>query len=243
MAKTDITDLPDDTLIKMGSQLRTGALDDQVDTTLKFATPDLPALTKLLGKKFMAEASLARDAVNAMVGDRKLEREESRNKTLDQGAAVRKATRWRGRVLKWADILFLKGALPADSALRKITSPDKSLPNLRKEVQEKIKLLGGLKLAEEPAKVAKEISDLGVKVEKTVSEANALQEVGVKNLPPGTRTAWLAKGLLYVALKQINKAGEMVNEDDPKRAAEYNMKILYRNAGRKKKDEGGDEKK
>ena len=92
--------------------------------------------------------------------------------------------------------------------------------------------------------MAKEIPDLGVAVEKTLGEANAVQEVAVKNLPPATVKAWLAKGLLYVALEQINKAGAMANEEtDPQRAAAYDMRIRYRNVGQKKKDDGGDEKK
>ncbi len=63
-----------------------------------------------------------------------------------------------------------------------------------------------------------------------LSGADAAQEIDIAALPAKTRDAWRAKGLLWTALKQINDAGRLVHSEEPKRAAAYNMSLLYRTA-------------
>ena len=55
-------------------------------------------------------------------------------------------------------------------------------------------------------------------------------------MPTATRTFCEAKGRLYLAIKDVNSAGQALHPGDLEVAAKYNLKALYPK-GRKKKAE------
>ncbi len=227
MAASHITTLPDDKLVRTGSTLRAGALGLQADYTMGLVKSDRASLEEILGKDMLDETGNLLPTVKAIADDRTLSEEESKSKTVVQNVSVRKATRWRTKAMNAGKILMKRGVAEA-SNLARMTSLDKSLPNLRKEVEAKVVLLTTHAAQAPKPEWVKALAAAGTVIAAELSGADAAQEIDISALPPKTRDAWRAKGLLWTALKQINDAGHTVHSDEPRRAAGYNMSLLYR---------------
>ncbi len=155
--------------------------------------------------------------------DRSLAQEESQSKTAEQGKEVRKAVQWRRKVVKLGSILVRRGVPNAD-ALAKITSPDKSFSNLRTEIEAKVNLLKTYAPKAPNVDYAKGLIDAGASISIDLKEKDAAQELDIAKLPKKTRDAYLYKGLLYLSLKQVNDAGQGLDEP----AGPYTLGIYHR---------------
>ena len=63
---------------------------------------------------------------------------------------------------------------------------------------------------------------------------SSAHEAAITRLPANTRAFCEAKGRLNFVIKDINNAGRALHAGDPKAAAKYNLRVLYRRSGKSK---------
>lgn len=228
---TDITETDRDEVIRLGSRLHSADLDSQARVTLALAETDKEALEEILGPKLIPAAVLAHEKVGKVANDRTLAGDEKKSKTLAQSKQVRQTVQWRRKVIKLGSILARRGVKEAAN-LSRITSPDKSFGNLKIEVDDKVTLLAKhASRAPNPA-YARSLAERGQAISKLLTAKDVAQELDIKNLPKKTREAYLYKGLLYLAVKQLNDAADGLDDDGVSR---YNMGIYHRRSARRER--------
>lgn len=238
MPEIVISTLPDEELMRQGSRLPAGALSSQAGTTLKLAGGDQAGIEEILGVGFLDATGALQAKVDGARKEHTVADDQSKQKTIDQGNAVHEVILWRRKALKFGDVLQRRGVTQGRD-LGKITSPNKSVGNLREEVKAKVGLMrAAASLAPNPA-YAEKLAAEGAALEGALGGKDANQEVDVKKLPERTRQAYLAMGKLYCALKQINDCGQSLHAADAKLAAEYNLEVLHRGRGKSGKGKAG----
>ena len=69
---------------------------------------------------------------------------------------------------------------------------------------------------------------------RALEQSSGAQDAAITQLPASTRAFCEAKGRLYLAIKDINSAGQALHAGDLEEGAKYNLKVLYPRARKSK---------
>lgn len=222
-----ITNLAQDEVVRIGSRNRGLYLVEQAGYTLGQAKLREAAFAAELGGEFIGEAGQVAEAVSGALRNREVIEEESRISTVTQNDAMRTARVWRRRAAAFGRTLALRG-IEVATELREIGGSANSVPQLLGQIEAKIGKLSGLTLTG-PAQARRQaLLAEAQSIKSSLQGADAAQELKIQQLPQATREFYRNKGLLYLALKQINATARMIYADDPATWALFNLSILYR---------------
>lgn len=214
--------------VEVGYRLSGGPLIEQANATRTIALADMPALKAegLLGDQDITELDALIAEVHRGLEDRATATSEAREQTVGQAAALRdlkinrrrlghcveRAFRGKPELVQYRQHNYRGVSVSA-------TCNDVNIKlAFAKEHQAELTAAGAT--PEFLAKVEAEVRAL----EKT----SGIQDAAITQLPDSTRAFCEAKGRLYNALKDINSAGHALHAGDMERAAQYNLKELYR---------------
>lgn len=219
-------------LAGVGLRLNGGRLLEQAGYTLGLARDEAQELAPFgVTKERLAGWETVRTQVQTAWNDRSISADESVALTDSQNRLVRDAKRWLRKVIQISGNAFAEEPTIYDE-FTKIPRPQQSLPKLLEAMSRLTELCGkySTRLAEWGGRaLAKEGADLVAQIQKT----DAGQERKLQDLPKKTEEFHVQKGRLFLAIKQINRAGKTAHLDDNAAAARYNLDILYRSAGRR----------
>lgn len=228
-----ITNVPQEEVIRYGARFRGTYLLEQTGYTLGMARLSEQAFTPDLGADFLAEMERTKDAVSVGLRSKEIAEEESRLATVAQNESVRVGKIWRRRVAAFGRFLALRG-IETPTELREVGASTNSVPELRKQMEVKLGKLAALTLTGQPATRRDTLARDGGRFLEQLAGADTTQELKIQKLPPATRDFYRNKGTLFLGLKQINSIARMLFADDPVKAAQFNLSILYRNVSGKK---------
>ncbi|MBI2900188.1 MAG: hypothetical protein HYY17_08380 [Planctomycetes bacterium] len=216
--------------IGIGNRLPANLLAEQAKYTLALAREDLARLQRYgVTRETITRGEELKERIEALLEDRSVADQESKDATGGQNAASAVAKSWLRRAI-------LIGQMAFDDDPKKVEAFVKG-PKIGLSVS---KLAGKMKavlalLKPGAAKVSKFGGDAafvkqGKELLAALEEADAAQETGRTKLPKATEDFYVAKAELYFVLKQINRAGYAVYVDDRVSAGRYNLAILHRRA-------------
>jgi hypothetical protein len=229
-----MADMERSTAVEVGYRLSGGPLIEQANATKTTALADMPALKaeELLGDQDLDNLDALIADVHKGLEDRTAAASEARAQTVGQATALRDLKVDRRRLGHCMERAF-RGK-PELAQYRQnsyrgvsvaLTCNDVNIKlAFAKEHQTQLTRVGAT--AAFLAKVEAEVRAL----EKT----SGVQDATLTQLPESTRAFCEAKGRLYNAIKDINSAGHALHAGDLQKAANYNLKELY-----KKRSGGG----
>ncbi len=205
---------------------------EQAGTTIKLAEADHAALLaeELIEPDELAAATAALEAVKAGLTDRGIKESEARSHTELQDDLVRKL-----KVLRRKLSSAMRRAARGTAALKayeKGTARGAGVADLMKDILAKLGAAAPLVGAKKGPKPS--LIEAVKKAAADLEAANSAQEAAIKKLPADFRGFCEKKGKLYEAIKDLNDAGQGLYADDLLKAAQYNMKLLYRSEGKGK---------
>ncbi|HEY8431776.1 MAG TPA: hypothetical protein VIL20_25525 [Sandaracinaceae bacterium] len=231
-----ITTMSKEELIRIGADLRSAYLLQQSGYTLAIARAEGEPLAALLEPGYLDEVEAAEASVKASQADRDLMRVEAGNLTAEQDRKVREAKLWRRKVAKRGSRRRRMGH-PVPDELTKVGRAN-TVPAL---LQQLTTMIASFELSIDAmgGDQARALLEEGRRVHGELAAVDAAQETArLASLPQKVRDFYEAKGLLYVGLKVINDAGQELHAGDPAQAAQYNLRILHRRAGKRGPGEG-----
>lgn len=234
-----ITEMSRNELAALGRKQRASYLVQQGGYTLGLAAAEEDEIEAILEDTEVVEnVSDALDKVRAATQNRELMAQESKDLTRRQNEKLRAAKVWRRKVVARAKRAQRRGKEIPEELL--VIGRARSVPDVIAQITIMTALFEA-HLADMGGARARALLDEGKTILDELSAADAEQEVArLARLPEKTVDFYAAKGLLYVGLKLINDAGHELHADDPPKAAEYNLKILYRQSRRNRSGGGGD---
>jgi len=231
-----MADMERSVAVEIGYRLPGGLLIEQSSTTRTIAVADLPALKAegLLGDQDITNLDTLVAEVHQGLEDRATATIEARAQTVGQAAALRDLKVNRRRLGHCVERAF-RGK-PELAQYRQHSYRGVSVAATCNEMNFKLafakehqaQLAATGATAAFLAKVEAEV--------RALENTSGVQDAAITQLPESTRAFCEAKGRLYNALKDINSAGHTLHADDLERAAQYNLKELYRKRGKAKAD-------
>lgn len=226
-----ITTVGREELVRLGKKYRAAYLNQQAGYTLGTAAGEEAAIEAILeDPQLLEDVGAAQAQVAAAMKDKDLVAAESQSLTTGQNEKLREAKVWRRKAAKRAARARRQGkiAVPEELATvgRATSVPDvlASMNTMLGMMEAHAALLGA---------GASPLMEEGRRLYTQLGTADATQEQAVlAALPAKVVDFYAAKGLLYLGLKVIHDAGHELHAASPELAARYNLRILYRTAGR-----------
>lgn len=227
-----LINISEERLLELGVRFRLDYLSEQAGYTLGLAGRDSQELSAYLPAGLMDEAHALWETVRAKAADKKFAAEEARAATREQNRLFRNAKLWRRRVANLAaSASHLGTEMPAGLL---VYASARTVPALLSQMENMLKLLD-----ENKTRLPQAAGDLiaeGRSLADGLRSQDAFQEQKrLSELPRATRDINIVKGKLYSAIKAINDIGRTVFAGEPRKAAEYNLSILHRDTGPRKK--------
>lgn len=223
--------------VRIGVRFNGARLSEQAGYSLGLARDEAQILALLgITPERTTQWEAFRTQVETGSRDRGISRDEAVALTGVQNAHARNGKMYIRRVLQIAGNAFAEEPGTFDE-FTKIPRPQQSLPKLLEAVN---------RLAELSTKYASQLSAWGganLAAEgrgllDQIKTVDAEQERKITSLPTQTEDYYVAKGRLFLAIKQINRAGKTAHIADKVAADRYNLDILYRHTGRKPQPAG-----
>jgi hypothetical protein len=230
-----ISELSREEIVVLGMRNRAGYLLEQAGYTLGLARIDGPGLEDLAPAGFLEAVAEARDRVRDAMKEKALLVEESKGSTVDVNTVLRRAKEWRRDVVNRCKFAGRTGKRIPEGLTR--IEKAYGVPQVATSVNQMTQWLESCKAAI-PGKDVGALIKEGKDLFEAISATDAIQETKrAKHLSDAAEEFYYQKGLLYTGLKGINDLGRSLHRGDPSAINKYNMAILYRNAGKKKKAE------
>jgi hypothetical protein len=234
-----IGELSKDDLIELGSRNRATHLLEQYGYTMGVAKLDGEELAALLPAWYPGEVHECADNLRASMQNKLFTAEEAKGSTQLQNDLMRQAKIWRRAAVSRAERAAVLGKkIPAP-----LTRMEKgqNVQGVAAQIEGMVKLLEANAKSLHGPRLNTMIAE-GLSLAKDLRDADALQDVKrIKTASEAVRTFYFLKGQLFTAIKAINLAGRELHAGDAEAATRYGLKILYRNAKKRKKS--GEDKK
>jgi hypothetical protein len=227
-----ITTMPKKELIELGERYRAQYLVEQAGYTLGIAAAEGEVMSDLLPDNFLLEAAAARDSVNFALKDKTLMAEEAKDAKSSEVSAFTAGKVWRRRAVGRSKRAARLGKSIPDGLLKigRTTNSASFVSRLKEMVE-----LFEQNLTSMPGKDAPKLLSDGKELLLTLSAADTDKNVKrIKEMPTAVQDFYEQKGILYIALKIINDAGQELYADDANAAGLYNLQILHRRGSRRK---------
>ena len=226
-----ITKLTDQEVITLGRRFRAGFLIEQGNLTVAMAKQEGQALLDLVPQGYLDEVDALIKQVAAAGQDKALVADEAKESTNVHHAATRDAHVWERKVARCAN----RGKHLGEPIPDALTATPRAAngPGLLTQVSEKLTLLQAHKDAL-PGNGVDALIQEGTAIALALQTGDTQRDLKHRTeLPANVVEFRRQKGLLYVALKVINEAGQELHAADPVAASRYNLSILHRRGPRR----------
>jgi hypothetical protein len=220
-------------VIELGSRNRAGYILEQYGYTMGLAKLDGNALADLLPKGYLDEVANVADELRAAFKQKELSAKESKGSTEKVNELLRDAKVWRRAIVSRATRAKRLGEKIPDALLK--ADNVNGVAGVSSQMDKMLKLVE-VNAGSLPGTDVKALIKEGAALAQSIRLLDADHEVKrLKSLPESVKEFYYAKGLLYTGIKVINDAGRELHAGDPSSSSKYNLTILYRHTGRKKK--------